>query len=140
MPGQRGAPAVQPHWRSDPSAFAEAARQLAEYFAGTRRAFDLVVAAHGSPFQERIWQALDAIPYGSTTTYGRLAAQLGVPRDRVQALGAAIGANPLLILRPCHRVVGADGSLRGYAGGIERKQALLELEGALATGLWSAAA
>jgi methylated-DNA-[protein]-cysteine S-methyltransferase len=74
---------------------------------------------------------LDDIPYGSTTTYGRLAERLGVPRDRVPAVGAAIGANPLLLVRPCHRVIGADGTLRGYAAGIERKRALLTHEGAL---------
>lgn len=77
------------------------------------------------------WHALEEIPYGTTTTYGALAERLGLPRERVQALGAAIGANPLLLVRPCHRVIGADGSMRGYAGGVERKVRLLTHEGAL---------
>jgi methylated-DNA-[protein]-cysteine S-methyltransferase len=111
--------------------FAEAERQLAEYFAGARTGFDLAVASHGTPFQERVWAAMSEIPYGATTTYGQLAARVGAPRDRIRAVGAAVGANPLLVVRPCHRVVGADGALTGYAGGVERKEALLELEGAL---------
>jgi len=91
----------------------------------------LAVDAVGSTFQQRVWKALDSIRYGTTITYGELAGYLGVPRDRIQALGAAIAANPLLIIRPCHRVIGADGSMRGYAGGTERKQQLLVHEGAL---------
>ena len=89
------------------------------------------LAPRGTAFQQRIWRALDSVRYGTTVTYGQLAAQLGVPRDRIQALGAAIGANPLAIIRPCHRVIGADGTMRGYAGGVERKQQLLAHEGAL---------
>jgi methylated-DNA-[protein]-cysteine S-methyltransferase len=131
MTGQRNAPRPQPGWRLDPGAFTDVTRQLAEYFAGERTAFELDLAPVGTPFQHRIWQALDSVPYGTTITYGELAAQLGVPRDRVVALGAAIGANPLLIIRPCHRVIGADGTMRGYAGGVERKQWLLSHEGAL---------
>jgi methylated-DNA-[protein]-cysteine S-methyltransferase len=131
MPGQRNAPAIQANWVRRPELFAEAAAQLAAYFAGERQQFDLDFAPTGTEFQHRVWDALDAIPYGSTTTYGALARHLGVPRDRVQAVGAAIGANPLLILRPCHRVIGADGKMRGYAGGVERKQQLLIHEGAL---------
>ncbi|MEU0564252.1 methylated-DNA--[protein]-cysteine S-methyltransferase [Nonomuraea sp. NPDC005983] len=128
--------AIDPGWRRDPAALAEAARQLREYFAGERTAFDLDRAGHGSEFQERVWAAVDALPYGATTTYGELAAEIGVSRDRVRAVGAAIGANPLLVVRPCHRVVGANGSLTGYAGGVERKQRLLTLEGALQPQLW----
>ena len=105
--------------------------QLAEYFAGERRVFSLDLAPRGTEFQQRVWQALDSVPYGTTTTYGQLAARLDVPRDRIQALGAAIGANPLAIIRPCHRVIGSDGGMRGYAGGVERKQQLLAHEGAL---------
>ena len=127
MPGWRNAPAVPGHWRLAPAAFT---RQLTAYFAGQRRAFDLELAAAGTEFQQLVWRALDAIPYGTTTTYGALAGQLGVPRGRIQAVGAAIGANPLAIVRPCHRVIGADGTMRGYAGGVERKQLLLALEGA----------
>ena len=111
--------------------FANVIGQLAEYFAGELTAFDLALAPRGTPFQQRIWRALDSVRYGTTITYGELAAQLGVPRDRVVALGAAVGANPLLIVRPCHRVIGADGLMRGYAGGVERKQWLLVHEGAL---------
>jgi len=131
MAGQRYAPEVRDGWRRDPVAFAEVTRQLTEYFAGERREFTLHLAPRGTEFQQRIWQALDSVPYGTTTTYGQLAAQLGVPRDRIQALGAAIGANPLAIIRPCHRVIGSDGGIRGYAGGVERKQQLLAHEGAL---------
>jgi methylated-DNA-[protein]-cysteine S-methyltransferase len=117
--------------RDDPAPFAEVIRQLEAYFAGDLTRFDLPSAATGTPFQQRVWAALDDIPYGTTTTYGGLAQRLGLPRDRVQALGAAIGANPLLIVRPCHRVIGADGSMRGYAGGVENKVRLLTHEGAL---------
>lgn len=131
MNGQRHAPGIRDGWRRDPAAFAEVTRQLTEYFAGERRDFSLDLAPRGTGFQQRVWQALDSVPYGTTTTYGRLAARLGVPRDRIQALGAAIGANPLAIIRPCHRVVGSDGGMRGYAGGVERKQQLLAHEGAL---------
>jgi methylated-DNA-[protein]-cysteine S-methyltransferase len=131
MTGQRNAPVVRSEWRRDDAAFAEAARQLIAYFEGRLARFDLDIAPEGTRFQQRVWQALDEIPYGSTTTYGALAAGLGVPRDEIRAVGAAIGANPLLIVRPCHRVIAADGSMRGYAGGVERKVRLLTHEGAL---------
>jgi methylated-DNA-[protein]-cysteine S-methyltransferase len=114
----------------DPTAFAAERAQLREYFDGERTSFDLDVAPVGTPFQQRVWDAVDEIPYGSTTTYGQLAERIGAPRDRIRAVGAAVGANPLLVVLPCHRVVGADGSLTGYAGGVERKHALLTLEGA----------
>jgi methylated-DNA-[protein]-cysteine S-methyltransferase len=129
MTGHRNAP--QPDWQRAPESFAEVTRQLEAYFAGELTAFDLDLAPRGTPFQQRIWRALDSVRYGTTITYGELAAQLGVPRDRIVALGAAVGANPLLIIRPCHRVIGADGTMRGYAGGVERKQWLLVHEGAL---------
>jgi methylated-DNA-[protein]-cysteine S-methyltransferase len=128
VPGQRDG---GPQGRSDAAAFAEVKRQLGEYFAGERHHFDLERATHGPPFHERVWKALDAIPYGTTTTYGRLAEQIGARRSAVRAVGAAVGANPLLVVRPCHRVIGADGSLTGYAGGLERKRLLLTLEGVL---------
>ena len=136
MDGQRYAPQIRGGWRRDQAAFAEVTRQLTEYFAGERRDFSLDLAPRGTEFQQRVWQALDSIPFGTTTTYGRLAARLGVPRDRIQALGAAIGANPLAIIRPCHRVIGSDGGMRGYAGGVERKQQLLVHEGALLGVSW----
>jgi methylated-DNA-[protein]-cysteine S-methyltransferase len=122
---------VRPDRRYAPAAFGEAERQIRAYFAGDLRRFDLAHATRGTPFQQRVWAALDDIPYGSTTTYGRLAEKVGAPRDRIRAVAAAVGANPLLILRPCHRVVGADGSLTGYAAGLERKRFLLTHEGAL---------
>ena len=131
MTRQRNAPTVGAGWRLAPESFADVTRQLEAYFAGGLTTFDLELAPRGTPFQQRIWQALDSVRYGTTITYGELAAQLGVPRDRIVALGAAVGANPLLIVRPCHRVVGADGMMRGYAGGVERKQWLLVHEGAL---------
>lgn len=131
MPGQRHAPRIEPQWRRDDEAFAEIVRQFEAYFAGELREFDIESTAAGTEFQQRVWQAVEGIPHGSVTTYGKLAEQLGVPRDRIQAVGAAIGANPLLIVRPCHRVIGADGGMRGYAGGVERKQELLVHEGAL---------
>ena len=130
MPRWRNASAVPGHWRLAPAAFAEVTRQLTDYFAGQRRVFDLELAPAGTEFQQLVWRSLDAIGYGTTTTYGALAGRLGVPRGRIQAVGAAIGANPLAIVRPCHRVIGADGTMRGYAGGVERKQQLLALEGA----------
>ncbi|MFI1198239.1 methylated-DNA--[protein]-cysteine S-methyltransferase [Streptomyces sp. BHT-5-2] len=131
LPGQRGAGAVGAHWRRDAAPFAEAVRQLRAYFAGEPTRFALEFRATGTEFQERVWRALDEIPYGTTTTYGRLAEALGVARAEVRAVGSAIGANPLLIVRPCHRVIGADGSIRGYAAGVEDKVALLTHEGAL---------
>ena len=100
--GQRYAPVPRDHWRLAPEAFADAAGQLGAYFAGERTGFDLDLAPRGTPFQQRIWRALDSVRYGTTITYGELAAQLGVPRDRIVALGAAVGANPLLIVRPPH--------------------------------------
>ena len=131
MTGQRNAPAIGPDWKFAAQAFAEVADQLEAYFAGELTRFDLNLGPRGTEFQQRVWGALDSIRYGTTITYGELAGYLGVPRDRIQALGAAIAANPLLIIRPCHRVIGADGSMRGYAGGTERKQQLLVHEGAL---------
>ena len=131
MMGQRSAPAVQAGWRRDDAAFAEVVRQVTAYFVGELTVFTLRLAPRGTPFQQRVWRALDSIRYGTTITYGELAARLGIPRERIQALGAAIGANPLLIIRPCHRVVGSDGTMRGYAGGVERKHQLLAHEGTL---------
>jgi len=107
--------------------FEAAAEQLAEYFAGTRTGFELETAAEGNGFQRRVWQQLAGIPYGETRSYGELASALG-DRALAQAVGSANGRNPLSIIVPCHRVVGADGSLVGYAGGLERKEFLLQLE------------
>jgi methylated-DNA-[protein]-cysteine S-methyltransferase len=105
-----------------------ATQQLAEYFAGTRTAFDLPLDLQGgTAFQQSVWRALLAVPRGATTSYGQLGRALGVEASR--AVGAAVGRNPVSIVVPCHRVLGADGSLTGYAGGLERKTALLRLEG-----------
>ncbi|MGW0905252.1 methylated-DNA--[protein]-cysteine S-methyltransferase [Streptomyces sp. NPDC002853] len=131
MSGQKNAPAVRSGWVRDPDRFSEVARQLCAYFDGELTAFDVQFTPSGTDFQRRVWSALEEIPYGTTTSYGELAGRIGVERGRVQALGAAIGANPLLLVRPCHRVIGADGSMRGYAGGVERKVQLLTHEGAL---------
>ncbi|MEU1625994.1 methylated-DNA--[protein]-cysteine S-methyltransferase [Streptomyces sp. NPDC020096] len=128
--GQRGGVTVQPAWQRDPTPFAEAERQLKAYFAGELRDFDLPIAPRGTEFRERVWAALDTVPYGSTVTYRELSALAGSP-GAVRAIGGAVGANPLLIIRPCHRVIGSDGTLTGYAGGLDRKRALLALEGAL---------
>jgi methylated-DNA-[protein]-cysteine S-methyltransferase len=109
--------------------FAALRRQLDEYFAGDRTGFDLPLAPRGEPFRQRVWALLRQIPYGETRSYGQLARELGDPA-LAQAVGSANGRNPLSVIVPCHRVVGADGSLTGYAGGLERKRFLLELEGA----------
>lgn len=103
------------------------ARELTEWFAGARRNFGLPLALRGTPFQRSVWEALRAIPYGAVKSYGELAKSLGKP-DAVRAVGAANGRNPVSIVVPCHRVIGANGSLTGYAGGLERKRFLLALE------------
>lgn len=107
-----------------------AAAQLDAYLAGEREDFDLPLAAPGTDFQHRVWERLRAIPRGRTTTYGTIAQEIGSPRA-AQAVGAAVGRNPISIIVPCHRVLGGDGRLTGYAGGTEVKAALLRLEGAL---------
>lgn len=119
---------AQPDWIEDRAPFESVADQLDGYFAGRRTHFELDYAVEGSEFRRRVWQALDDIPYGRTVTYGDIAARVGAPRAAVRAVGAAIGANPVLIVRPCHRVIGANGRLTGYAGGLDRKRQLLELE------------
>ncbi len=113
--------------------FAETARQLDEYFAGRRERFELPLALHGTAFQQRVWAALREIPLGQTWTYGELAEHIGRPTAS-RAVGLANGKNPIGVIVPCHRVVGADGSLTGYGGGLERKQALLEHERARPAG------
>jgi methylated-DNA-[protein]-cysteine S-methyltransferase len=105
----------------------EAARQLADYFDGRRRQFDLALDASGTPFQQQVWAALRTIPYGETRSYSQIAEQIGRPRA-VRAVGAANGRNPISIVTPCHRVIGAGGALTGFAGGLEVKARLLEFE------------
>ena len=128
VPGQKRGAVVQDGWAEAPEAFVGIAAQLRSYFDGSLTRFDIEYAASGSEFQQRVWNALDAIPYGSTLSYGDVAARIGAPKAAVRAVGTAVGANPLLVVRPCHRVIGADGALTGYAGGLERKQRLLDLE------------
>lgn len=108
---------------------AEGRRQILAYCVGERRAFDLPLKPQGTPFQQRVWAALGEIPFGETRTYGQVAKELGCPKA-VRAVGGANHRNPIAILIPCHRVVGQNGSLTGYAGGLALKQKLLELEGA----------
>jgi methylated-DNA-[protein]-cysteine S-methyltransferase len=116
-------------WRCDAAPFAAVLAQLQEYFAGARRTFCLPLAPRGTPFQLTVWQALQAIPYGETRSYGELARRIGLGGG-ARAVGLANGANPLPIIVPCHRVIGADGSLTGFGGGLPIKRALLSLEGA----------
>lgn len=133
LPGQKSAAVVQDGWSREPGAFAGIAAQLREYFEGRRTRFDIALAnGRGTEFQRRVWAALDDVPYGETVSYGQIAERVGSSGAGVRAVGTAIGRNPLLVVRPCHRVIGADGALRGYAGGLERKERLLGLEGALA--------
>jgi methylated-DNA-[protein]-cysteine S-methyltransferase len=114
-------------WTRAEEPFADATRQLEQYFAGERREFELVLEPRGRSFDLSVWRLLADIPYGETRSYGQLARALGRP-DRARAVGGANARNPLAIILPCHRVIGADGSLTGYGGGLECKRALLELE------------
>jgi methylated-DNA-[protein]-cysteine S-methyltransferase len=127
---------IDPAWQDDPRALADATTQLEEYFAGERTSFDLELAPAGTEFQQRVWAMLREIPFGDTTTYGTLARRLGNPRT-VRAVGLANGRNPIAVVIPCHRVIGADGSLVGFGGGLERKRALLDHETEVATGFRS---
>lgn len=114
--------------RSD-GGFGSAEEQLGQYFAAERTEFELETAVVGDEFQRRVWELIDRIPYGQTTSYGEMARELGDPA-LAREVGSAVGHNPLSIVVPCHRVVGREGQLTGYAGGLERKRTLLELEGA----------
>jgi methylated-DNA-[protein]-cysteine S-methyltransferase len=127
LPSGRDRLEPDPGWIETAAPFAEAARQLDAYFAGTLRQFDLPLAPAGTPFQRRVWQGLREIPYGETVSYGELARRIGRP-SAVRAVGAANGQNPLAIVIPCHRVIGSDGRLVGYGGGLAAKSALLALE------------
>jgi methylated-DNA-[protein]-cysteine S-methyltransferase len=122
------------HGPCDPATpvLAHAVEQLEEYFAGERREFDLPLAPAGTEFQLACWTALAEIPYGETRSYGQQADRIGKP-DRARAVGAANGANPIAIVLPCHRVIGADGSLVGFGGGLETKRRLLDLEAGILT-------
>jgi len=124
FPGRIGDLGAAAH---DDRAFEEVSRQLDQYFEGSRREFDLPVVLDGTRFERAVWGGLREIPYGETTSYGALAAAIGCS-DRVRDVAAAIGRTPTPIVVPCHRVIGSDGSLTGYGGGLDRKRALLDLE------------
>jgi methylated-DNA-[protein]-cysteine S-methyltransferase len=127
-----GRPADAPKsWRRNDSALADAVAQLRAYFAGELQQFDLPLAFSGTDFQQRVWDHLRAIPFGDTTTYGAIARAIGHP-DAVRAVGAANGANPIPIVVPCHRVIGSNGALTGFGGGINVKRWLLEHEARIA--------
>jgi len=129
--GQKHIPEVGPDWQRRDSLplFEHLRAVLAEYFGGIRPVFDLPLGLSGTPFQLGVWRALAEIPCGTTLSYGELARRIGRPSS-VRAVAAAVGRNPVTLVLPCHRVIGADGTLTGYAGGIERKRALLDLEAA----------
>ncbi|MBE3582408.1 MAG: methylated-DNA--[protein]-cysteine S-methyltransferase [Thermoanaerobacteraceae bacterium] len=116
--------------KENPGIAREVFRQLEEYFSGRRRTFEVSLDLRGTPFQLRVWEALRAIPYGATCSYGDIARGIGKPKA-ARAVGRAIGSNPVGIIVPCHRVIGASGDLRGFGGGLEVKERLLKLEGAL---------
>jgi methylated-DNA-[protein]-cysteine S-methyltransferase len=134
LPESGRTPPVDAGWieadRAGGGVLAEAARQLGEYFAGERTTFDLPLAAEGTEFQQRVWAALRTIPYGATASYGEIAGRVGSPKAS-RAVGLANGRNPIAVVVPCHRVVGADGSLTGYGGGLPAKRTLLDLEAGL---------
>ena len=133
--GAKYAPEASPAWVEDPKApdLAACVAQLGEYFAGTRPEFDFPLAPRGSEFQQRVWREIARVPYGKTISYAELATRAGAP-GHARAAGAATGRNPVSLAIPCHRIVGSDGSLTGYAGGLEIKEALLGLEGAILPG------
>jgi methylated-DNA-[protein]-cysteine S-methyltransferase len=118
---------IDPAWRRGDEPFEPIREQLEEYFAGARHTFDVELALAGNAFELKVWDALLEIPYGETASYGQIATQLGDPAA-ARAVGLANARNPVAVIVPCHRVIGADGSLTGYGGGLERKQFLLDLE------------
>ncbi|MGI8863546.1 MAG: methylated-DNA--[protein]-cysteine S-methyltransferase [Solirubrobacteraceae bacterium] len=127
MQGGRRPVAICPDWRREDDAFGAVRSQLGQYFSGRRHAFELDLALAGNPFELAVWKALQQIPYGTTTSYGALAQRIGHP-SAARAVGLANGRNPIALIVPCHRVIGADGSLTGFGGGLERKRFLLDLE------------
>jgi len=126
---------VVARWQRTEAPFREAIRQLGLYFEGRLRRFDLVLAPEGTPFEREVWTALTDIPYGQTISYSELARRIGRPAAS-RAVGAANGKNPIPIIVPCHRVIGANGSLTGFGGGLGIKRRLLDLEGGATRGLW----
>ncbi len=129
--GQKYERPIDAEWLRHDAAFADAEKQFGEYFAGNATSFDLPIRPAGSEFQRSVWRALETIPYGETRTYGEIAVRVA-DRSKTRAVAAAIGRNPLCIVVPCHRVIGADGSLTGYAGGLDRKRWLLDHESRVA--------
>ena len=127
MPKHKGWSGPDSEWRQSDVSFKAVREQLAEYFAGERQSFDVPIKASGSPFQQRVWQELTRIPFGTSITYGQLAEKVGNP-DASRAVGNANGRNPISIIVPCHRVIGSSGKLTGYAGGLDKKQWLLNWE------------
>jgi methylated-DNA-[protein]-cysteine S-methyltransferase len=127
MPQHKGWRGPDAAWQQSDAPFAAVRAQLAEYFAGARREFDVPLKLAGTPFQQRVWQELVQIPFGTTLTYAQLAQRVGKPTAS-RAVGHANGRNPISIIVPCHRVIGADGKLTGYAGGVDKKQWLLAWE------------
>lgn len=123
-------PKPQPDWIEDPTRFATVLQQLEDYFTGRQKTFDVIFEAVGTPFQKRVWAELATIQFGETRTYQQIADAIGSPRS-VRAVASAIGRNPISIVVPCHRVIGSNGKLTGFAGGVESKRLLLELEGVL---------
>ena len=121
---------VDPAWRRDAALFGNVRQELEAYFAGELQEFTLNVVPRGTEFQRQVWQALQEIPYGTLATYRDIAQRIGRP-NAVRAVGAANGANPVAVVVPCHRVIGSNGTLTGYAGGLEIKERLLQLEGSL---------
>lgn len=129
--GQRHERPIGVDWLRDDAVLADVRDQLTAYFAGTSTSFELPISVKGSAFQQRVWQALAEIPYGKTCSYGELAARVA-DRSRTRAVAGAVGRNPVGVIVPCHRVIGADGSLTGYAGGLDRKRWLLDHEARVA--------
>jgi methylated-DNA-[protein]-cysteine S-methyltransferase len=127
MQGGRTRLEVDPSWQRADQRFCDVSSQLAEYFDGTRTEFDVPLSLRGPDFERRVWHELCRIPYGQTRSYGEIAAAVGDP-SAARAVGTANARNPIAIIVPCHRVIGADGSLTGFGGGLERKRTLLDLE------------
>lgn len=127
MQGGRKPKRIAADWSESAAPFTDVKRQLEEYFAGERTTFDVPLAPEGAPFEREVWHALEEIPYGETVSYGEIARRVGQP-TAARAVGTANGRNPIAVIVPCHRVIGANGSLTGYGGGLERKRLLLELE------------
>ncbi len=139
--GQKYLPQLGSQWRRDArhATLVQAQRELDEYFGGERKHFDIALAPEGTPFQRSVWKAISSVGFGETITYAELAKRAGCPGS-ARAAGAATGRNPITIIVPCHRIVGSNGSLTGYAGGLDRKRALLALEARIPELLASAVA